>query len=291
LPEVEAQDKARGMNRDLTEIVRVMGMAHGRDISLHDDAFLAKSIERRLTVTGIKTAAAYGGYLSESSMEAENFSRTLNITYSEFFRNPLTFALLEKVILPGLVAEAEKAGRAELRVWSAACAAGQEAYSIAILLDELAAVRGRATPYRSFATDRSHTEIVAAQAGVYDYASVQNVRLKHIRDYFTQEGESYRVIPALRGCIAFSVYDLLAELSASPPPSIYGDFDLVVCSNLLFYYRADVRQRILNKVWNSLSATGYLITGEAEKEIVIRNEGFRAAIPLSAVFQKTRRRR
>jgi chemotaxis protein methyltransferase CheR len=279
------------MNEELADIVRVMDRTHGLDISVHDNAFLAKSIERRLATTGIKTAAAYSGYLSENSTEAEIFSRALNITYSEFFRNPLTFVLLELVILPGLVVEKEKTGRAEIRIWSAACAAGQEAYSLAILLDDLAAARGRAISYRIFATDHSQAGIVAAQAGVYDYAAVHNVRLKHIRDYFTQKGESYTIIPALRDRIDFSVYNLLDEHSASPPPSIYGDFDLVVCSNLLFYYRQDIRQRILNKVWNSLSPTGYLITGEAERDIVARNEGFRAAIPPYAVFQKTNRRR
>jgi chemotaxis methyl-accepting protein methylase len=271
---------------ELAGIVRVMGRTHGRDISPLDKAFLAKSIERRLAATGIKTAAAYRGYLSENSTEAEIFFRALNIAYSEFFRNPLTFALLEQVILPALVAEKEKAGRTEIRVWSAACAAGQEAYSIAILLDDLAAARGRAISYRIFATDRSPAGIVAAQQGVYDYAVLHNVRLKHIRDYFTQEGESYTIIPALRNCIDFSAYDLLDKLSASPPPSIYGDFDMVICSNLLFYYRQDIRQCILSKVWNSLSPTGYLITGEAERDIVARNEGFRAAIPASIVFQK-----
>ena len=275
------------MNREMAEIIRVMSRTHARDISLHDPAFLAKSIERRLAATGIKTAAAYGGHLSENSTEAEALSRALNINYSEFFRNPLTFALLEQVILPGLAVEKEKAGRAEIRVWSAACAAGQEAYSIAILLHDLTTARGGAISYRIFATDRSDAEIVAAQEGVYDSAAVHNVRWKHLRRYFTQEGESYTIIPALRNRIGFSVYDLLDELRASPPQSIFGDFDLAVCSNLLFYYRPDIRRRILNKIWKSLAAGGYLVTGEAEIDIVARHEGFRAAIPTSAVFQKT----
>jgi chemotaxis protein methyltransferase CheR len=279
------------MNKELAGIVRAMSRTHGRDIALHDTAFLTKSIERRLVATGIKTAVAYGGYLSENSPEAETFSRALNIAYSEFFRNPLTFALLDQVILPGLVVEKEKAGRAEIRIWSAACATGQEAYSIAIVLHELAAARGSAVSFRIFATDRCPAGIVAAQEGVYDYAAMRNVRLKHIRDYFTQVGDSYTIIPALRNRIDFSVYDLLDELSACPPQSIFGDFDLVVCSNLLFYYRPDIRQRILNKVWNSLSPGGYLVTGEAENDIVARHEGFRPAIPPSAVFQKINRRR
>src|ERR1039457_19180 len=113
------------MNKELAGIVREMSRTLGRDIAAHDTAFLAKSIERRLKATGVTTPAAYGGYLAENSAEAEILCRALNITHSEFFRNPLTFAVLEQLILPGLAVEKEKAGRAEIRVWAAACAAGR----------------------------------------------------------------------------------------------------------------------------------------------------------------------
>lgn len=212
------------------------------------------------------------------------------VDVSEFFRNPLTFALLEQLILPALVGKSGRGRGTEIRVWSAACAAGQEAYSIAILLDEMAANRGDALSFRIFATDRSPEGIVAAQKGIYDYAAVQNVRWKYLRNYFIREGDVYTIIPALRNRIDFSVYDVLDEQSSSPPPSIYGDFDLVICSNLLFYYRPDMRRRILNKAWAALSPGGYLVTGEAERDIVARHDGFRAVVRLSAVFQKIARR-
>jgi chemotaxis methyl-accepting protein methylase len=269
------------LNAALGEVVRVMSRSHGRDISLYEEAFLAKSIERRLAATGHEAVTAYAGYLSEDSTEAEILLRALNITFSEFFRSLLTFSLLEQVILPSLAAKMGIAGRAEMRVWSAACGAGQEAYSIAILLDELAASG------RIFATDRSGDEIAAAQEGVYDYASVHKVRLKHVRDYFTQAKESYAVAATLRGRVDFSVYDLLDDSSLAPSPSIYGEFDLVLCSNVLFYYRPEVRRRILTKAWNSLRPGGYLVTSEAEREIVAGHESFRAAFPLFPVFRKT----
>ena len=93
-------------------------------------------------------------------------------------------------------------------------------------------------------------------------------------------------MPALRDRIDFSVHNLLDAHSSCPPTSIYGEFDLIMCSNLLFYYRPAVRQFILNKFHRCLSSKGYLVTGEAEREIVSKTEGFRAAMPPAAVFQK-----
>ena len=274
----------------MDEIIRVMGRTHGRDISHYDPLFLVKSIEKRFAATGIKSAAAYSSFLEQNSAEAEVFFDSLRITYSEFFRNPLTFALLEQLILPGLAEEKKKAGRPEIRVWSAGCAAGQEAYSIAMLLDELADDRGNAVAFRIFGTTRSAVELASARQGVYDSAALRNVRLKHIHKYFHLKGESYRIIDGLRDRVDFSLYDLLDECSVCPPASIYGDFDLVICSNLLFYYRPDIRQLILEKVYRALTLGGYLSTGEAEREIVAKHEGLRAVVSPSAVFQKTRGR-
>jgi chemotaxis protein methyltransferase CheR len=279
------------MNEQLEEISRVMRQTHGRDISPYDESFLIKSVDKRLAATGIKNAAAYSVHLSENSPEAKAFFRSLHITYSQFFRNPLTFALLEQLILPSLIAEKEKFGRAEIRIWSTACAAGQEAYSIAILLDELAAARGNPVAFRIFATDISEADLLLAKEGVFDCGAVQNVRLKHIQKYFTGNGKTYRIISALGDQIDFSVYDLLDESSVCPPASIYGDLNLIVCSNLLFYYRPDIRQFILNKLHHCLAPNGYLVTGEAEREIVTNIEGFRATAPPAPVFQKTEWRR
>jgi len=96
------------------------------------------------------------------------FYCSLCVSYCEFFRNPLTFALLEQSILPGLIAEKERAAQRRIRVRAAGCAAGQEPYSIAILLDELTAARGNTVSFRVFATGNSETELAAAPEGVHD---------------------------------------------------------------------------------------------------------------------------
>jgi chemotaxis protein methyltransferase CheR len=276
------QSEDRRMNQELDELVEVIGRTCGRDISPYDAAFLTKSLAKRLTAIGCGTAAAYFARLAGDPAEAEVFCRSLHITYSEFFRNPLAFALLEALILPSLAQERGKMGRPEIRVWSAGCAGGQEAYSVAILLDELAA------PCRIFASDIAADELAVAQTGVYTAAALQNVRVRHLHNYVVQHGDSYSIIPRLRDRVDFSLYDLLDPRSTCPPASIYGDFDLVFCSNVLIYYRPDVRQAILDKLRCCLAPAGYLVTGEAERASIEQAGGFAPVAPPAAVFQRTK---
>lgn len=283
-----ANDTPAGPPPPLAQIIALMREAHGRDLALFDETFLAKSLQRRLDGAGLAGWPAYLDRLAQDGAEAQALLASLNIGYSEFFREPLAFAWLEQVILPGLM---QQSGPAGLRVWSAGCAAGQEAWSIAILLDEQNAERGQPVPLRIFATDRVDTLLAEARKGVYDAASVQQLRLKHLRRYFTVSGDVYRISPALKACVDFSVFDLLAEDTTSPGAAIYGDFDLVFCCNLLFYYRPEVRQRILDKIVRALRPGGYCVTGAAEREIVARQTGLYAVAPPAAVFQKRSRNR
>jgi chemotaxis methyl-accepting protein methylase len=274
------------MSGELPGIIEVMRQTRGRDVGCHDESFLARTVAKRMAATACRTTANYSSYLSENLAEAEKLLEALSVTFSEFFRNSLAFALLEHLVLPRLLAEKRKASGTEIRVWSAGCAAGQEAYSLAILLDELTTAPGDPISFRIFATDISEAALAAAREGVYDTTAVQQVRLRHLRECFTQEGETYRVCFRLRDRVHVSPYDLLDERSSSPPPGIYGDFDLIVCSNLLLYYRPEVRQAILARLHRALAATGYLVTGEAERGIVEQSVGFQTASLPAAVFQK-----
>lgn len=278
-----ANHAAAGQPPPLAQIIALMREAHGRDLALFDEAFLAKSLQRRRDRTTFANWPAYVDCLAHDQAEAGALCQSLSIGYSEFFRDPLAFALLEQVILPGLL---QQSGQAGLRVWSAGCAAGQEAWSIAILLEEQNAEREHPVPFRIFATDSVEASLTEAGEGVYDAASVQQLRLKHLRQYFTVTGDAYRISPALKTRVDFSVFDLLAEGTTSPVAAIYGDFDLVFCCNLLFYYRPEVRQRILDKIVRALRPGGYCVTGAAEREIVARQTGLHAVVPPAAVFQK-----
>jgi chemotaxis methyl-accepting protein methylase len=268
------------MTEELDALIQRMCGACSQDLTRYDPAFLAQSLERRLAATGGGSAAAYLARLAEDRGEAVAFYRSLSISHSEFFRTPLTFALLEALVLPAIAAARTRTGRPEIRVWSAGCAGGQEPYSLAILLAELAA------PHRIFASDIAAAELDAARQGVYGPAAMQNVRLRHLRACFEPRGEGYAIRPHLRDAVDFSRHDLLDPRATCPAASIFGDFDLIFCCNVLIYYRPDVRRLILDKLRCCLAPGGYLVTGEAERAIVEQMGGFTPVAPPVAVFRR-----
>ena len=277
------------MKADLQKVLTTMNQIHGTELSCYEESILFKSLETRCTETSSATVDDYCEYLSNHREEAEILSRSLQNTHSEFFRNILTFALLESTVLPSLVMERQGTEKGGIRVWSAGCAAGEEAYSLAILLDERARTSEHPVSYQIFATDISENELVRAERGAYNEVRMQNVRLKHLHAYFNARGDTYTVIPRLRDHIQFSQYDLLDTHSTSPPTSIYGTFDLIICANLLIYYRPEVRQSILEKLCRSLVPGGYLVTGEAEREMVEQADNLYPVFRPVAVYRKRSR--
>ena len=271
----------------LAEIIQLMRQAHGRDLSVFDEAFLAKSLARRIEASPCDSAAAYLDRLAQDGPEADALLLSLNVSYSEFFRNPLAFALLEQQLLPGLIESAKQAGSNEIRVWSAGCATGQEAWSVAMLLDELTRTQDRPMAYRIIATDLSEPDLSFASAGVYNAEAVGNVRTRQLRECFLRQGTAFAIAPRLRQYVAFSVFDLLGTQSHSPATSIYGGFDLVLCSNVLLYYGLQTQGLILKKLRRSMAAGGYLMVGETELAIAERTGGFRAVTAPASVLQLT----
>jgi len=254
-------------------IIGVLRSVQGLDLTPYDESFLCKAIDKRVQATGSRSREDYAALLAEQRAEAETLTRSLRISYTDFFRNPLAFALLEQRILPALIAAREQVGHGEIRVWSAGCAAGQEAWSVAMLLDELTQAHEPPLAYRIFASDLAEPELAVGRAGEYPANALGNVRQRHLHACFCQHGDNFAIAPRLRARVDFSAYDLLDEGSSSPQASIYGDFELSLCCNLLFYYRPAVQQRILAKICRALTPGGYLVTGETEHEIVPNTRG------------------
>jgi chemotaxis methyl-accepting protein methylase len=272
------------MNDVAQEIIRVLKLENGKDISSYDSSFLAKSAERRMKELRLSSLKAYLEYFKAYAEEAKIFYRSLNITYSEFFRNPLSFDVLEYVVLPSLFKHLR--GNRKIRVWCAGCSGGQEAYSAGIVLEELSDVFGREVPFTIFGTDIAEEELENAARGFYDTTMLRNVRLGHLSRYFSREGDHYSVKPELKAHTHFSMHDLLDTTEKAPAESIYGDFDLIFCSNLLFYYTASARDIIVKKVFDALSPDGFLVTGETERMFIAGNGGFTEIMAPSAIFKK-----
>jgi chemotaxis methyl-accepting protein methylase len=258
----------------------------GMDVAQYDETFLLNSANRRFSETNCASIEDYLELLENSELERMTYFDNLQIGYSTFFRNALTFDTLEKIILPELVSNVRKNNTKDLRIWSAACAAGQEAYSIAMLIEEEMACseKGKCNCL-IFATDRDEEQIETARRGQYAYHSLENVKLKQLDKWFIKYGNTYFIKPELKVNINFSVFDLFDKNYSSPPSSIFGHFDLIFCANLLFYYKENHRRTILDKITGAMSDNGYLVTGETERDI-LKKLHFREIYPHSAIFRK-----
>jgi len=253
------------------------------DISKFDDAFFIKAVENRIAIVKVNGISEYIQHLSNNIDEANKLLQSLYITHTEFFRNPLTFAHLEEWILPLLMNR--KSDKGELRIWSAGCSTGQEAYSIAMLIENLNSREQKKVRYRIIATDVSESALIKAKTGEYNEKEIQKIRVKDLNEFFVRFGETYKVSPQLKQHVSFSTYDLLDNLSSSPQESIFGNFDLIICSNVLFYYKLKYQQFIIKKLVGVMDEKGYLITGEVEKYNVEKSRYLNLVSTSSTIFQ------
>ncbi|MBN2805261.1 MAG: hypothetical protein JXR22_01265 [Prolixibacteraceae bacterium] len=269
---------------DYTVLVQYIQQLFDSDLTGFDMDFIRKQIDRRKDEWAESHQGDYLNYLKNNFSEAEMLYQSLFIGYSTFFRNLLTFSVLEQIIVPEIIFNKRNKKSNEIRIWSAACAGGQEVYSMAMVVEEYNSGKEKIA-YRILGTDQHEKQINLARIGAYSDASMANVRIHQLERWFVSNGNSFAVIPELQKNITFSVFDLFGEQYSTPPESIFGGFDIVLCANLLFYYQADYQKIIIDKIRGSMAQNGYLITGETERDIV-QKHGFKEVFPHSAIFQE-----
>lgn len=274
------------MQKEIEKYIQLIKEQYALDISIYDHSYLEKAFQSRMNSTSCESLDFYFQYLGKISDEPFHLLGQLSNSYSEFFRNPLTFSLLEQAILPRLFNREEKIFSPEIRIWSAACASGQEAYSLAILLNDYKEKHKTNIGYRILATDNSVSELEKARNGIFDLKTLKNTPIGFAEKYFSRTGDTFILNQTIREQLDFSFYDLLSKDSSSPPSGIYGDYDLIMCCNVLFYYESGYQQIILNKIHRSLKPGGFFITGEAETHLVNAFGGFRSFAAPSAIFVK-----
>jgi chemotaxis protein methyltransferase CheR len=178
---------------------------------------------------------------------------------SSFFRDKTPFEHFRRTIMPALLA-ARRQSRT-IRIWCAAAATGQEPYSLAICLQEMAdAIAG--WRIELLATDLSGAVLNKARHGIYSQFEVQRgLPIKLLVKYFTQVGEAWQIAPDLRGMVKFRRFNLLSDLAS------LGTFDVILCRNVLIYFDQDTKIDVLRRLASALSSDGYLILGAAETVI------------------------
>jgi chemotaxis protein methyltransferase CheR len=185
---------------------------------------------------------------------------------SFFFRDKIPFDHFRETIVPSLVAA--RSAQRRLRIWCAAASTGQEPYSLAMLIREMA---GQLAGWRVeiLATDLSTDVLEKAKAGIYSQFEVQRgLPIQMLVKYFTQVGEMWQIAPEIRAMVQYRPLNLLQDFNQ------LGMFDVIFCRNVLIYFDQPTKIDVLERAARSLESDGYLVLGAAET-VVGLTESFR----------------
>ena len=238
----------------LREILLFLRARTGRDFTHYKRATILRRIGRRMQVNGVHELHTYLDCLRTLPGEVGALLQDLLISVTNFFRDAESFEALEANVARLFSA---KATGGALRAWVPACASGEEAYSIAIMLADHARRLEEPPVIQVFATDLDESAIRAARVGQYPTTIEADVSDERLRRYFQKEHGGYRVRREIRETVLFAVHDLLKD-------SPFSRLELVSCRNLLIYLSGEAQQRAFETFHFALNPGGLLLLGSSE---------------------------
>lgn len=253
-PETDATGKMHA-EAALAAIMEILHVRTGHDFTHYKKATVLRRIERRMQVNCQPNLSAYLGYLEQEQDETQLLLQDMLISVTNFFRDREAFESLERDVVPRLF-EGAVAG-AQIRAWSAGCATGEEAYSVAMLLAGHAERLQPKIDIQVFATDIDKRAIGIGRRGVYPESIVTDIAPDKLRQFFNKDGGQYQIKKDIREKVLFAAHNILRD-----PP--FSRVHLITCRNLLIYLSRDVQQKIFEMFHFALLPGGYLFLGSSE---------------------------
>lgn len=242
---------------DFDRILAQVRQKTGVDVQLYRTATLERRMSLRLAATRSKSYREYLAVLKKNPAEYKDFLQTLTIPVTDFFRDKDIYKNLKVRVLPAIINRAEMLKRKRISIWSVGCSKGQEPYSLAMLLLKILGTRQAELRFAIQATDLNNTLLKKANAGAYTLPEVKSVPRTYLRDYFSKNGNMYHIKPSVRRLVKFRHQDLIREKPG-------GKFDLILCRNVLIFFKPRLRQNVLKNFHSSLCEKGILVLGTAE---------------------------
>jgi two-component system CheB/CheR fusion protein len=265
----------------LQAIVRLLHQQHKHDLSLYKPSTLRRRIERRMHVHQLPTMAAYGEHLQTHPQEQVLLFSEILIGVTAFFRDPQVWLDLAQEVLPGVL---QQPRTGPVRAWVLGCSSGEEAYSLAMALQEAQDDWAAASPTRPpcpvqiFATDLNATAIAVARKGWYSAQALADMALQRRDRFFVPHDGGYLIRPEIRAMVLFAQHDVIQD-----PP--FTQLDLLLCRNVLIYFNATLQRRLMPLFHFSLRPGGVLVLGSAET--VGRSQSlFSALHPKSRIYRR-----
>ncbi|MDO9265820.1 MAG: PAS domain S-box protein [Sulfurimonas sp.] len=238
-------------------IVKILHKEKQLDLFKYKEETINRRIEKRMKILNFVTIEEYAHYFKANDKEVDILNQEVLIGVTEFFRGTESFEALKNYMKKHISSKAEYS---EYRLWSVACSSGEEAYSLAILANEVSAELGKKLHIKIFATDIDDMALEKARIGDYKESALKYIEKELIEKYFIKSEYGYRVVKALRDQIIFAHHNFLNN-----PPFI--NMDLISCRNVLIYLKSSTQSDVFSIFHYSLKNDGLLFLGSSESTL------------------------
>jgi len=225
--------------------------------------FLESRLQRRMNYLGLKTFEEYFDMLrfgNGNAAERKYFFEAITINETFFFRNQPQLDALASQIMPEIISSKLVTGKNKIRIWSSASSSGEEAYSTAMIFQDLIKPRYPSIELELIGTDINNAVVDTANQGIFRDYSVRNTPPYYLKKYFRPNGGAYEVLPDIKKMASFKVMNLYDDLSMR---SMFN-FDVIFCANVLIYFDQASKTKVVSHLYNSLNKGGYLFIGYSE---------------------------
>jgi two-component system CheB/CheR fusion protein len=245
----------------LQKIFLLIHRVAGFDFNYYKTPTIIRRIQRRMLRGNFKDVNSYLRHLEEDPEECKQLGRDFLIGVTKFFRDQGAFEYLQRIIIPEIV-DGKEYGET-LKVWVAACSTGEEAYSIAIAINEVLEKQSKLIEVKIFATDIETTNIDIASRGLYPDTIEKDLDPEILNKYFIRTGRSFVIVPKIRKQIVFAGHNIIKD-----PPFIKND--LVSCRNMLIYMNPVLQQRVYSLLLFAVKRGGYMFFGSSENPAFVK---------------------
>lgn len=253
-----------------------------KKIGFNCDQYKPSHLKRRLAVrmraTNVRSFKEYMLIFIKNESESKKLKETLTVNVTELFRNPETYEVFRKIVLPRLIKAKEREHK--IKVWSAGCSDGEEPYSIAILFYEMLRFSSKKFHISIIGTDIDEESLRKAENGIYQTKHLEKISSERLKNFFTREDKvNYRVKDEIRNMVEFRQHDMISG------PRIYG-YDIIFCRNVTIYFEQKLQEKLYMKFYDALNEGGYFIMGKTETLVGPAANKFKPVEPKERIYQK-----
>ncbi len=253
--EMEAGGELFSDEDSLARIYQVLKTRQGIDFTYYKRSTVVRRIDRRIMVTHSRSLAEYADLLERDADEVGVLAKEILIGVTSFFRDAPFFEVLKAKVITSIVRSAP--ADEPIRVWSAGCSTGEEAYSVAILFKEVMEELDIKRDVKIFATDIDVQAIERAGKGVFPESIIEDVSCERLARFFTKRDDTYHISKEIRRMVIFAPHNMLSD-----PP--FGKLDLICCRNVMIYFQPVLQRSLFSIFHSALKNGGYLFLGKSE---------------------------